>query len=242
METKVCVARFKSGKKKGQQCSHPATNGTMCGLHAPKPKNEKKKKQQQQQHSLTDWLLKVMMGCHPREGEEEASDDTEVAATANDNNAPAPVPGPGPARQCIEAGRLPLRARTGCSGARFVGTMPVDNAVYVCNVAGSSADKGSWKTFCSRYLATVGEEYPKVCRVKDCQRKVTATGHMYWRDCKGAPDGWRYNYLAGICSHHNSSVYDTKYVPLKKGHVVIIEENPVVQQRQQNPKKGRKKK
>ncbi len=233
MEGRRCVSRLKSGKHAGEQCPHPATRGDRCGVHSPK---EGKKKQQQR--GLGSWLVRVMMGCPPREDDD---DNTEVTATANDNNVPAPALVP--PRQCIEAAqaRAPQRARTGCSSARFVGTMPVDNTIYVCNVEGSSEDKGSWKPFCSRYLAVVGEEYPKVCRVKDCQRKVTATGHMYWRDCKGTPNGgWRYNYLAGICSHHNSSIYNNKYVPLKKGHVVIIEENPVVQQ--QNLKKGRKKK
>lgn len=213
------MAYIKSGKNKGKQCPNPATKGDKCGVHSPKKKQ------------LPALLMKIVTGCHPREGEDEEVTE-EVAAVEDKGNNNNEQP-----HLCMET--VAPRVRSGCSVDRFAGVMPVNNGTYVCNVTGSSKDKGNWKRFCARYLATVGEEYPKVCRVKDCQRKVTATGHMYWRDCKGVPpEGtWRYNYLVGICSHHNSAVYDTKYVPLKKGYAVKIEENPVVPRVQARQKK-----
>lgn len=169
----------------------------------------------------------------------------------NDNNAPAAGAGPvvaGPdagkkdddemTEEDLRADRrssLPGESKTategtvdtGASKERWVDTVKIDNSFYVCNVTGSSRDKGAWKTFWEK---RVGSTQPARCQIKYCEKQVGATGHMYWRDDK---DGKVYNYLIPICSHHNGAEYDwtgdektTKWQQCKRGVAVKIKENP----------------
>lgn len=94
--------------------------------------------------------------------------------------------------------RVRAVVRTGASRDRFVARVVLEGKVWVCNVTGSSKDKANWKEFYERYAQI---KTPDTCRIKDCQRKVGATGHMYIRE---DADGVLYNYLIPICSHHNS--------------------------------------
>lgn len=182
-----------------------------------------------------------------------APDRLVVNPGGNDNNAPAPVIAAAPARvqprkkdddeMTEEELRLDRRSslpglakgatgetvRKGASTERLVDVVKIDNSFYVCNVSGSSDDKAAWKRFWEKHA---GEKQPATCQIKDCQRKVGATGHMYWRDDK---DGKLYNYLIPICSHHNNTEngYDwtgddktTNWQPCKRGFAVKILENP----------------
>lgn len=90
---------------------------------------------------------------------------------------------------------------------------------YACNVAGSSKDKANWKT---RWEKFSGEAYPKTCRVKDCERKASCTGHLYLRDEEAKGASHPANYLVPICSHHNSVKYNApNYFELKKTTVAV---------------------
>ena len=113
----------------------------------------------------------------------------------------------------------------GGSAERVVDIVKIDNKFYVCNVPGSSEDHAKWKPFWEKHT---GRKQPASCQIKDCVKKVKATGHMYWRDDE---DDKTYNYLVPICSHHNSEVYDwkdkeTKWQPCKAGLAVKIKESP----------------
>ena len=93
---------------------------------------------------------------------------------------------------------------------------PKDRRVFV---ACSSKDKGAWKTFWEKHSG--GEKYPKTCRVKDCDRTATCTGHMYMRSEWEAGER-KNNYLVPICSHHNSIKYDApNFVEAKKTTVAV---------------------
>jgi len=117
---------------------------------------------------------------------------------------------------------VPNKTNSGTSIHRFVETVQLENAIYVCNVYGSSKDKGGWKEFYTKHAKVA---FPNTCRAKDCEKKATATGHMYLRD----DDNKKHNYLIPICAHHNSSRYDTTHFLLKKNVTAVkIRENPKI--------------
>ena len=110
----------------------------------------------------------------------------------------------------------------GVSHERKIDTLKLNGSTYVCNVKGSSKDPGAWKTFWSTHS---GCAYPRTCMAKDCQKKATATGHMYLREeyelYAERGELPKYNYLVPICSHHNSKVYDVTFFLLKKTTVAV---------------------
>lgn len=116
----------------------------------------------------------------------------------------------------------------GASTERVVAIVKIDNNFWVCNVSGSSVDHAGWAKFWIKH--TGRDRQPRRCQIKDCERDVEATGHMYWRD---DPDGKLYNYLIPICAHHNQTKngYDwngdqTHWLQCKRGLAVKILENP----------------
>lgn len=85
----------------------------------------------------------------------------------------------------------------------------LEKKIYVRNVEGSSIDKKNWKKFWEKHT---GDEYPRTCRAKDCEKSAKATGHMFLRD----QEDKKHNYLIPICSHHNSCKYNEEFFLLKK--------------------------
>lgn len=191
-----------------------------------------------------------------------------VNPAGNDNNAPAPQQQPEAAAAAAgrkdddemteeelradRRGSLPGAAKDatdetvekGASKERLVDIVKIDKTFYVCNVPGSSMDKAGWKTFWEKH---VGDAQPATCRIKDCVKKVKATGHMYWRDDK---DGKVYNYLVPICSHHNNPAngYDwtgddktTNWQPCKLGFAVKIKESQSTKTHAYNLRQRKKK-
>jgi len=111
------------------------------------------------------------------------------------------------------------RENSGTGEIRSKGHVKFENHTYMANVSGSSKDKGAWKTFWEKHSG--GEKYPKTCRVKDCERTATCTGHMYMRSEWEAGER-KNNYLVPICSHHNSIKYDApNFVEAKKTTVAV---------------------
>jgi hypothetical protein len=230
----ACKAKFRSGPNKGKPCTHPATSPEgFCGHHATKKK------------VATTPTIRVIQP--PRLVKKKAEVVVVVAATAAYDNYPRynyELPEayvgnsakftqlmedmiytlPDPLTIAIES-VVSSKVSHGVSANRLIAVVEVDNTFYVCNVKGSSRDKGAWKKF---WLKHTTATYPRTCRAKDCERDATATGHMYWRD---DPDQiGHYNYLVPICSHHNSERYDSdkepiRWFPLKKGVAVKILEN-----------------
>lgn len=201
-----------------------------------------------------------------------APDRLVVNPGGNDNNAPVRVVAVAPVRvqprkngdnddddemteeelRADRRGSLPGAAKDatdetvekGASKERVVDIVKIDNTFYVCNVPGSSMDKAGWKTFWEKH---VGNAQPAACQIKDCVKKVKATGHMYWRDDK---DGKVYNYLVPICSHHNNPAkgYDwtgddktTNWQPCKLGFAVKIKESQSTKTHAYNLRQRKKK-
>ena len=107
----------------------------------------------------------------------------------------------------------------GASSERKLDVIELSDKVYVCNVKNSSKDTAAWKTF---WITHTKLEYPKVCRAKDCAKTATATGHMYLRtEYEASKELPKHNYLVPICSHHNSSKYDTEFFLVKKTTVAV---------------------
>jgi len=114
----------------------------------------------------------------------------------------------------------PKKDNRGTSKDRCKAVIVFDNKTYMAGVAGSSKDTGNWKSFWEKHSGE-GREYPKTCRIKDCVKKATCTGHMYLRSEWEAGDK-KHNYLVPICSHHNSIKYDApNFVLATKGTVAV---------------------
>ena len=229
----VCRANFRSGPNKGKPCTHPATSSEgFCGHHATKknptirviqpPRLVKKNAATYDNYPRYNYELPeayvgnsakftqlmedmIYTSPDPLQITIDTTLSTDITLSINTT--------------------LSSKVSHGVSTNRLIAVVNVDNTFYVCNVKGSSRDKGAWKKF---WLKHTTATYPRTCRAKDCERDATATGHMYWRD---DPDKiGHYNYLVPICSHHNSERYDSdkepiRWFPLKKGVAVKILEN-----------------
>ena len=206
-----CTKVIDFGRKKGESCTNLATmTGGRCENHVEAQVNEEEDKDEKKRTIFAAILKKAAAQAASEEdntedGEEKKKPVVVVVVAA------APV--------LLVAG---VYSNRGVGAKRCVGVIDVYNHTYMSGVIGSSKDTGAWKPFWIKHTKMA---YPTVCRVKDCEKKVAATGHMYWRD---DPEGHKYNYLVPICSHHNSSKYDKVAVPLKKGHAVKILQHPSV--------------
>lgn len=232
-----CVAILGSGKHCKNSANHPDPEGPatvllLCGIHV---KNAKKHIQAYKD-AFNGRTEKKTLAIFP----------FLVNPGGNDNNAPPPIAPATPKREeedmteeeverhadSVRADSNPraidkLTVSKGASKERSVAVVKIDNSFWVCNVSGSSADEAKWATF---WTKRTGRDQPRRCQIKDCEREVGATGHMYWRD---DPDGKQYNYLVPICAHHNKTEngYDwngdqTKWLQCKSGLAVKILENP----------------
>lgn len=191
----MCDAIIKTGTRKGLVCKKPATRSDgKCGNHT-KNKGKTKAAPANRISASLDTLQKPY-----------ATDEDTVEIVEEQFAKP----------------KQPVIITKGTSAKRRVDTVHLsDGKTYVCNVKHSSKDTGNWKTFWLKHSGTV--TYPKTCRAKDCERKATATGHMYLRDDQ---ENKKYNYLVPICAHHNSSKYDSTYFLVKKSTVAVkIHEN-----------------